>query len=68
MQRTTCLIEELFESTTGIVMDVAKVAKVAIERAPSIEEVEGTVRLARADKKAQPRPAGRRCGGEGQAS
>ena len=47
MQRTTCLLEESFESAAGIVMDVAKVAKVAIERAPPIEEVEGMVGLAR---------------------
>ncbi len=68
MQRTTCLLEESFEISTGVVMVVAKVTKVAIERAPPIEEVEGTVGLTRADEKAQSRPAGRPCGGEGQAS
>ncbi len=51
LQRATCLLEESFQSTAGVVMDVAKVAKVAIERAPSLKEVEGTVGLARPAQK-----------------
>ncbi len=42
----TCLLEEMLESAAGVVMDVAKVANVATERASSIGEVAGTVGLA----------------------
>ncbi len=60
MQRTTCLLEESFESAAGVVMDVAKVAKVAIERAPPIKEVEGMVGLARPARRSAKKLCSRR--------
>ena len=47
LQRTTCLTKKSLDSADGIVVDITKVTKVAIERILLIKEIEGTVGLAR---------------------